>query len=369
MRLRIWFVCLALGLPGSRANADLEPHNGIAAIANDTVITMQDVEMASLQSVEVARRTSPTAQIFYQRKIQAMRDALDSLIERQLILADFKTIGVNVPDSYIDDVVNERIRQRFGDRANLQRTLKAENVTFESFRQRMKEEIILDFMRRKYVREVSLISPAKIERYYQTNLHRFKLGDQVKLRIIVLRASEGTADDIFKLFQDILRKLGEGVPFPELAAMYTDELSRRKEGGLWGWKERSALRPDLAETAFGLESNQVSGVIGFARAPDETYWSYQYDGAGRVLVARHFNAGDVFLEEKRSGTNEGEPIKLPCSPQEFYLIKAEDKQVAHTRPLEEVREEIEKDLIVDDRMRLEKQWIQRLRSKFFWRYF
>lgn len=366
--MRYWTGWLALGLAPCLASADYEPRNGIAAIANDTVITMQDVEMASQVSVEVARRTSLTAQAFYQKKIEAMRNALDSLIERQLILAEFKTIGVNVPDSYIDDVVEDRIHQRFGDRANLQKTLKAENVTFESFRQRMKEEIILEFMRHKNVREPSLISPAKIERYYQTNLHKFKLDDQVKLRIIVIRSSDGAGENSFRFAQDILRLAGDGVPFDELASIYTDEVSRRKEGGLWGWKERSALRPDLAEVAFGLQSNQVSAVIGFARAPDETYWSYQYDRQGHVVSARHFTERDVLIEEKkRDGSTKSLDLLLP--PQEFYLVKAEDKQVAHTRPLEEVREEIEKDLMVEDRMRLEKQWIKRLRSKFFWRYF
>jgi parvulin-like peptidyl-prolyl isomerase len=366
--MRYWIGWLTLGFVPWIAGADYEARNGIAAIANDTVITMQDVEMASVQSVEVARRTSPTAQVFYQRKIQAMRDALDSLIERQLILADFKTIGVNVPDNYIDDVVNDRIRQRFGDRANLQKTLKAENVTFESFRQRMKEEIILDFMKRKNVREPSLISPAKIERYYQTNLNKFMLGDQVKLRIIVLRSSDGSAESVLKFAQQILSITDEGAPFEDAASIYTDEVSRRREGGLWGWKERSALRPDLAEIAFGLQSNQISPVIGFARLRDETYWSYRYDKEGNVAVARHFTERDALIEEKRR-EDDAKHIEPAAAPQEFYLIKVEDKKAAHTRSLEEVREEIEKELIVEDRMRLERQWIQRLRVKFFWRYF
>jgi peptidyl-prolyl cis-trans isomerase SurA len=339
--LRRWIGWLTLGLVPWLASADYEARNGIAAIANDTVITMQDVEMASLQSIEVARRTSPTAQAFYQKKIQAMRDALDLLIERQLILADFKTIGVNVPDNYIDDVVNDRIRQRFGDRVNLQKTLKAENVTFESFRQRMKEEIILDFMERKNVREASLISPAKIERYYHTNLHKYKLGDQTKIRIIVLRSSDDSADSVLKRAQEILAQTTEGAPFEELASIYTDEISRRKEGGLWGWKEKSALRPDLAEIAFGLKSNEISSVIAFARVQDDTYWSYQYDKTGNVTVARHFTERDALIEEKRR-ESDAKPIELAIAPQEFYLIKVEDKKVAHTRSLEEVREEIEK---------------------------
>jgi hypothetical protein len=60
---------------------------------------------------------------------------------------------------------------------------------------------------------------------------------------------------------------------------------------------------------------------------------------------------------------------LPVAPQEFYLMKIEDKQIAHTRSLVEVRDEIEKELIIEDRKRLKKQWIQRLREKSLVTYF
>ena len=39
------------------------------------------------------------------------------------------------------------------------------------------------------------------------------------------------------------------------------------------------------------------------------------------------------------------------------------------RPLDEVRDEIERGLVVAERSRLEKQWLERLRKKSFVRYF
>ena len=47
----------------------------------------------------------------------------------------------------------------------------------------------------------------------------------------------------------------------------------------------------------------------------------------------------------------------------------EDKRAAHVRPLEEVRDEIEKELTVQERARLQKAWVDRLREKAFVRYF
>jgi hypothetical protein len=224
----------------------------------------------------------------------------------------------------------------------------------------MKEEIILEYMNGKNVREASLISPAKIERYYQTNLHKYKLGDRVKLRVILLKGSAGMA-------QEIQAQINNGAPFAEMASIYSQG-SAQKEGGLWGWYEVSQLRKGLSEIAFSLQSNQVSGVVGFARASDETYWVYQYDSSGKVTTARHFTEGEAFLNEKKFEGGAG-PSNLPAPPQEFYLMKIEDKQIAHTRSIMEVRDEIEKELIIEDRKRLKKQWIQRLRAKSLVTYF
>ncbi len=108
-----------------------------------------------------------------------------------MILDDFKSVGVKVPDSYIDDEIRDRIRHRYRDRAALIKELQAQGITYEMFRQRMHDEIVENFMRQKNVSSAILISPQKIERYYDANLHQFKLGNQVKLRMIVLNRSPG----------------------------------------------------------------------------------------------------------------------------------------------------------------------------------
>ena len=112
----------------------------------------------------------------------------------------------------------------------------------------------------------------------------------------------------------------------------------------------------------------VSGVIGLARASDETYWVYQYDKNGRVTTARHFPDRGALIEERKYEKG-GDPRDVPVIPQQFYLMMAEDRENAHVRSLEDVREEIEKELIIEERKRLKKKWIDRLRAKSFVRYF
>ena len=358
-------------LAGASARSEFELSNGIAAIADDAVITVQDVRQVAADTIETYRRTYfNDREMLEQKRISALSDALESLIDRQLVLHDFKNIGGVIQESYIDDLIKERIREKFGDRVTLIKGLQAQGITYETFRQRERERLIGRLMERKNVGEVLLISPAKIERYYQTNLHRFKLGDQVKLRVIVLnRPPTSEVDDVLKLAGQIKVKIDGGAPFTEMASIYS-EGPERKEAGLWGLRQESQLRKGLWEVAYGLKTGECSRVVSMSSVSDGTYWVCQYGPAGELVVARRFNERerDILVEEKKveKGTAVGEQIP---PPQVFYLILSEDKQVARTRSLQEVREEIEMDLLLQERARLQKKWIDRLRAKSFVRTF
>ena len=349
------------------AAAPVPDVNGIAAIVNDSVITMQDVYEHVAVPMEALKRThaSNPAQ-FRQKSIETITSGLEDLIIRELILHDFKAAGIPVPDAVIEDEVQERVRKRFGDRVTLTKTLQAQGVTFETFRKRVYEDMVLPFMRQKNVRQAVVISPKKIEAFYTNNLARFRLEDQVKLRMIVLNASAtGTAEEARKLAREIIVKLDEGAAFPEMAAIYS-EGSQRTEGGDWGWRERTYLRRGLSDIAFNLNPGQRSALVGLGKADDDGYLIYLYDKAGQLAIIRKYSAKETLVEEKNVVAGQGEP---PGEPTEFYLMLVEDKRAAHVRPLEQIRDEIEKELIVQEHARLQKAWIDRLRAKAFVRYF
>lgn len=351
--------------------ADFELSNGIAAIADDTVITVQDVRQASADAIDLYRRTYfNNPDVFEQKRVTALAEALEALVDRQLILRDFKTLGGVIQESYIDDVIKDRIREQFGDRVTLTKTLQAQGITWETFRQREREKIITQIMERKNVREALLISPAKIERYYQTNSQNYKMGDQVKMRVIVFNRPQTTeVEEVRKLATQIKAKIDGGTPFTEMASTYSEGAERR-QGGLWGWKQDSQLRRGLWEVASSTATGLCSRVIGMSSGSDGTYWVSQYDSSGELLVARRFNERekDVFMEELRPEAGKGSTDKIPA-PQVFYLMHVEEKQIARTKALAEVRDEIERDLLLQERARLHRKWIEKLRAKSFFRYF
>ena len=311
----------AVGCGVLTARAEMERVNGIAVVVNDAIITRQEVKQHIGLEVEVLQRQYlPARPETYQLKLdEAIRDGMEQLKDRQLILHEFKTAGYSLPESLIEDTIRDRIRRRFGDRATLAKSLKQQGVTLETFRQRTREEIIVDALRAKNVSKELLVSPQKIVDYYQANSTNFAEGDKIRIRMIVLnKTANGNNAETRALAGEIRERIEAGAPFEEMARIYSDG-SQRAVGGDWGWYEVGKLEPVLAAAAATVQKGQRSGVL-------ET-------------------------------------------TQYYCLMQVEDKRPAHVRPLSEARDSIEKDLLVKEKVRLEKRWITRLEKKSFVRYY
>ena len=234
-------------------------------------------------------------------------------MQRQLILHEFKTAGYSLPESVLDELVDETIKNQFGDRATCTKTLEARGISIEKFRQQIRERFIIEQLRMKNVSSEIIISPHKVETYYLSHREDFKEEDRVKLKRITLNPAGDPKDpDPKELAKEILQRLKEGASFTDMAAIYSQGSQETRDGL---WYDRSALRPELAKAAFALKPGQWSGII------------------------------------EVSGVT--------------YLLMVDELTTAHYKSLAEVRDIIEKNLLSEERARLEKQWIDRLKKKTF----
>ena len=358
-----WLVLLMVCCCAWAASGAPELRNGIAAVVNDAVITYQEVEDFTSEAVDVLRSTYARSQprTYQQKRVEVMTDGLEQLVEKQLILDDFKSQGGQLPESFIEEEVKDRIRKQFGDRVTLTKSLQARGVRLESFRKRVHDDIIVNFMRSKNVSSAITISPTKIEHFYATNQPQFKVEERVKLRRVLLtRAGGNSAEEMLNMAREIIAKLNEGTPFAEMASTYSQ--LRQKEGE---WFERKVLKKGLSDIVFSLRPGERTGIVGMA-SEEGVYWIYEYDRTGQVALGRKYSDKDEFIEATRFDVAAGTP---PPPPQEVYVMHVEERQDGHVRPLAEVRDEIERNLIAQERGRLSKRWIDRLKAKSFITYF
>jgi peptidyl-prolyl cis-trans isomerase SurA len=318
-----WAACLILPGLFAPAAARSEPVmvNGIAARVNDAIITFQQIE-GEMDEPERQLRSQLRNQpdVLKQRLTDLRNNTVELLIERLLILDDFNTNpNYKLPESVVEEVIRRRIRDQFGDRARMIKTLEQQGIKLETFRQRIKDKIIVDAMEFKNVGSGVVISPYKIETYYSLHLDDMKVEDEVKLRMIFLaNKADRDAQATKKKAEEILSRIKGGAAFAEEAMTNSDD-QYKAEGGLRPAEDRKTLREDLAKVAFSLKPGDLSDVLEMAEG---------------------------------------------C-----YIMKVEEFHPAHTKALNEVRGEIEKNLEAAQRQRLRKQWIDRLKAKAFIRLF
>jgi parvulin-like peptidyl-prolyl isomerase len=319
-----FFVAGALLVCREAARAD-EMATGVAVVVNDSVLTWGEIETRVAPAALRAHNTYPHNERAFDAELLKYRDqAIEQMIEEKLILHDFVSSGylTNVLNDFVEDQIKDYVQKNdYGDHARLIQTLHAEGTTYEAFHRDQWEQFIIRNMtalNSSNLRKI-LISPLKVEQFYQSHQDAFKMEDQVKLRMIVLPQSPdsppGTAK---KLGEEILAKIDSGVPFAEMAQVYSTG-SERAEGGDRGWVDRNYFRTELTKIAFALKPGEHSGVIE--------------------------------------------------QPETCYLMMVDDVKPAHIKPLSEVRGDIERTLRNDESLRLRKLWIERLKRKSFVRFY
>jgi peptidyl-prolyl cis-trans isomerase SurA len=318
VRLFPGLLALAIALPPLPAAAQQRDRlvDGVAAVVNSNVITYGQVrELLMFRQRSLAEMYQGEE---LRKEMKKSQDAaLKDLIDRQLILDYFNTEGFKIPSYVVEDRVNTIIREEFGgDRQAFVRTLRAQGFTLGRFRDIERDKIIVQAMRQKAVRSDFIISPDKVDAYYRKNIKQYSTGAEIKLSMIVLRPEFDGSDNPVEakrtMAKEIRDKLAGGADFAGMAQMYSDD-STADFGGDWGWIDDNTLTGSLNTTAFAMAPGKLSDVI---------------------------QIGDT-----------------------FYIMKVDAKKPAVVQPLSEVREEITKKLIEEERIRMQDRWIDTLREK------
>lgn len=293
--------------------------NGVVAIIDGTVITAHEVQAAMEELLPNLRMRFGNQPARYREEVAKLQNAvLESLIERQLVLADFKAAGYNIPEAYFDDLFQKEVVNRFGDRVDFVQTLQKEGRTIEDARREFRDLTIVNIMSAQKIRNQITISPFKIERYYQENQEKFAAEESVKLRMIVIPLASASDTITIERAREIRQRLQAGASFAELAREHSTGVPAARRGELTT-NLRAQLRQELAEVAFAAQ------------------------------------AGDI-----------PEPI---VTEDAAFILKIEELTPAGIRPLAEVRDEIDQALQAEESARRRKQWIDGIRTKAFIRLF
>lgn len=103
-----------------------------------------------------------------------------------------------------------------------------------------------------------------LRQVYNSAGDRFRSGERVNVRHILLNTTNKSADDVKKLEEkanDLLKQLKGGADFAKLAAANSDDPGTKDKGGEYGWMVKGQTVPNFETAAFATKKGELSNVI------------------------------------------------------------------------------------------------------------
>jgi hypothetical protein len=292
------------------------------------IITMFDVHKGVTPLVQGLRREAEGNDAVFSRQLNILiTQTVQGLSDRKLLVKEFREKGGTIPASLITAQIDEKIQQQYsGDRAEYLNVLKRQGTSQIEDRQLTEEFLIVDYMQKDILKPAGEVSPRRIVAYYEDNKQKeFVRTEQVRYRQLTLTpGAVDTNEDIRNLAQRISGELKNGVAFSALVKQYSRDDLRNDDGGGALWRDPSGLNEKISTAIKALPNNATTEPMEFAW-PD-----------GRVFIC---------------------------------FFQRVDYRPGGLVPLDEVQEQIARELAEQERKFVFEATMSRLRQKFFVRYY
>ena len=235
----------------------------VAATVNGDVITLHDLEERAAPDL---RRVAamPPGPARDRERARVLKATFDGLIAEKLFAAQVASLGIEVGDAEVDQVI-EDVKKRNGlDDARLAEALQTQGMDHASYRQAVKRDLETMRVMQMKVRSKVKVSEEDVRNYWQTHPQEFKADEEVRVRHIFLAVKEGAGPaeeaNVRERAARILTRLHKGDPFAEVARQSSEGPSA-SDGGELGWLRRGTVQPEVEKVAFGLQPGQLSEPV------------------------------------------------------------------------------------------------------------
>lgn len=237
-----------------------QPVDAIAAVVNTEVITQQ----------ELATRTNDVIQRMQAQNVQLppVDELQKQLLERMIIeraeVQQAREYGIVVDDGMLDRAIGRIAEQNKLSMADFRRQLEHDKIPYPSFREEIRQEILLQRLREREVDNKIQISESEIDNYLAAEERNKQAGQELNLaQILILvpeNASAAQIEQRAKRAEEALQKIKAGNSFATVATTYSDAADGLT-GGELGWRGQDRLPALFVDAVANLRPGEVSSII------------------------------------------------------------------------------------------------------------
>jgi peptidyl-prolyl cis-trans isomerase SurA len=240
----------------------------IVAVVEDEAIFESDVDQAVRQYFFQQGKTQVTPA----ERDEAFNEALQSLVNDKLVIAQAGLLNIDVPFSEVETQVNKAIddnTKQLGGEAAFSQQLQAEGLTMEDlkklYRTQIRNRMLVErVLQKDMAKDRKDPTPEELHQFYDDNKTRFPLRPEVahlKTIFIGFDTSTGSTGEAKKKIDALRERIVNGEKFEDVAKAESDDPSAAVGGDLGFVKPEDLREPNFAKAATTLPLGQLSEPV------------------------------------------------------------------------------------------------------------
>lgn len=230
----------------------------VVAVVNKEVITWSELyRMMESEATEQVKALSEEERIKVFKDNEAI--FLEKLIDMRLQIQEARRLGFDVGHEEVKEAI-ENIKKKYTlTDDSLQEYLKKEGLTFEEYKKRLAEQILISQFVTQQIRNKIVVSDKEVKKYMEENKISLQESESFKLRQIFLKKPKDDTEK--KVAEDktsmIIQRLKAGEDFSALAKEYSEDPSG-KLGGDLGYIKKSFMAKEFIDVLSKMNTGDFS---------------------------------------------------------------------------------------------------------------
>ncbi len=237
----------------------------VTAMVDDTPILLSEVEHRAEPELQRLAAENPDPQELAHRREAMLRQALQVLIDEQLLTEQLKESSIEVNDEQLDEAIADvKSRNGIPDDEAFVKALAHENLTMEAYRRQLRRELEKRKLLSSKVHSQIKVGDDDLRSEYDRTYVQVTGEQEVHARHILLQlkrdASPAEDAAMRQRAVEIVQRLRAGADFTKLAKELSDGPSA-SQGGDLGYFRRGVMVAEFENVAFSLPVGAVSDPV------------------------------------------------------------------------------------------------------------
>lgn len=245
----------------------IKPGDHIAVVVNQDVVAASEITLRAERAREEARRRGET-----NPDMEALRkQATDALIDERAMVTLARETGSRIDEPELDRVVANVASQNKLTMTELRERLKADGMDFKTFRENLRDQMLIERVREREVQKRINITDGDIDRYLDERQAKAESNPQLNVaQVLVPVPEKSTPAQVAERkarAETALARVKAGEDFAKVAREFSEDANRDR-GGEVGLRQADRLPDVFVDAVRDLKPGQVnprliSSEVGF----------------------------------------------------------------------------------------------------------